>query len=171
MGKIKRKIFFWLEQLQVSRKERIVIISLLTLVIIILFISSFLTAQYTSSQQKYEEILAEFNTRSAALEQENLAEAKKYVPNEVEIVQNEIEQNQEMDVIDVNKIEKLTSVVNINTATIDELVKLNGIGVAYAQRILDYRQENGSFKSIDDLLKIKGIGKKRLEKIAPFIEL
>ncbi len=171
MGKIKRKIFFWLEQLQVSRKERIVIITLLTLVVVILLISSFLTTQYTSSQQRYEEILAEFNAKSAAIEQESLAEAKKYIPSESEIEQNEIEQNQEMDVEGVNEIEKLTSIVNINTATIDELVKLNGIGVAYAQRILDYRQENGSFESIDDLLKIKGIGKKRLEKIAPFIEL
>jgi competence protein ComEA len=55
--------------------------------------------------------------------------------------------------------------VNINTATKDELVALPGIGPVKAQAILDYRKQNGSFKSVDDLQQVKGIGAKRLEKL------
>ncbi len=51
---------------------------------------------------------------------------------------------------------------NINTAKIDELCKLKGIGKSTAQKIIDYRTENGAFKSVEDLLYIKGIGEKTL---------
>ena len=55
--------------------------------------------------------------------------------------------------------------VNINTATKDELIALQGIGPAKAQAIVDYRKQNGPFKSVDDLRNVKGIGAKRLEKL------
>ena len=52
--------------------------------------------------------------------------------------------------------------VNLNTATLDQLESLPGIGPALGQRILDYRQEHGPFRSVEDLLNVSGIGEKRL---------
>ncbi len=48
-------------------------------------------------------------------------------------------------------------IVNINTANVEKLMTLDGIGEAYAQRIVDFRDKNGPFKSPEDLTKIKGI--------------
>jgi competence protein ComEA len=53
--------------------------------------------------------------------------------------------------------------LNINKATVSELMTLNGIGEAKAQAIVNYRDENGKFEKIEDLLKIRGIGEKTLE--------
>jgi competence protein ComEA len=52
--------------------------------------------------------------------------------------------------------------VNLNTATLEQLDTLDGVGPATAQKILDYRTEHGGFGSIDELDQIPGIGEKRL---------
>ncbi|MEH3068069.1 MAG: helix-hairpin-helix domain-containing protein [Aeromicrobium erythreum] len=53
--------------------------------------------------------------------------------------------------------------VNLNTATLEELDALPGVGPVTAQAILDWRTENGRFTSVDDLLDVAGIGEKTLE--------
>lgn len=56
-------------------------------------------------------------------------------------------------------------VININTATLEELQTIKGIGKKKAEAILQYRKEHGAFRSKEDLLQVKGIGKKALEAI------
>ena len=55
--------------------------------------------------------------------------------------------------------------VNINTAGVSELDGLPGIGPVLAQRIVDWRTENGPFRSAEDLLKVEGIGRSTLENL------
>lgn len=56
-------------------------------------------------------------------------------------------------------------IVNINTADVEELKKLKGIGPAMAQRIVDYREANGSFQAPEDIMQVKGIGKAKYAKL------
>ena len=58
--------------------------------------------------------------------------------------------------------------VNINTATKEELIGLPGVGEATAEGIILYRDENGPFSSVEELQNVKGIGKKKLARLAPF---
>ena len=59
--------------------------------------------------------------------------------------------------------------VNINTATLDELIALPEIGATTAQKIIDYRTENGPFASIEDLDNVSGIGLGTIERLRPLI--
>ena len=61
--------------------------------------------------------------------------------------------------------------VNINMADISELQTLSGIGEKKAERILQYRQEHGSFKSVEELKEVSGIGDKTFEALADFISV
>lgn len=61
------------------------------------------------------------------------------------------------------QVSPLTTTVNINTANIEMLAALNGIGEKKAADIIAYREANGKFAKIEDLLNVKGIGEKTLE--------
>jgi competence protein ComEA len=53
--------------------------------------------------------------------------------------------------------------ININQASVEELSDLKGVGLKYAERIVQYREEHGPFQSVDDFMKVPGIGPKTCE--------
>ncbi len=61
--------------------------------------------------------------------------------------------------------------VNLNTATQQDLERVPGIGPVIAQRILRYRAQYGAFRRIEELMLIKGIGPKKMEQIRPYVVL
>jgi len=61
--------------------------------------------------------------------------------------------------------------VNLNKVTLEELIKVPGIGEATAKRILEYREKVGGFKSLEELKNIKGIGYKKLELLKNYLTL
>lgn len=62
-------------------------------------------------------------------------------------------------------------IININSASLSDLQKINGIGEVKAQSIIDYREKNGGFKSIEDIKNVEGIGEKTFDKIKDKISI
>lgn len=61
--------------------------------------------------------------------------------------------------------------VNINTAGVEELMRLPRVGSVVAQRIVDFRQKNGKFEAIEDLMLVQGIGERTFEVLEPYLVL
>ena len=59
--------------------------------------------------------------------------------------------------------------VNVNTATTTDLETVPGIGLALAQRIVEFREKNGPFDQVDDLIKVRGIGEKSILRLKPYL--
>ena len=106
-------------------------------------------------------------TKQADLSQVNLAYElqdgqKIYIPNKKEKISQYITEKSGTNVIieDSNTSTQKggSGKVNINTANQSELDRLPGIGPSLAERIIEYREENGNFKNIEDLQNVKGIG-------------
>ena len=65
----------------------------------------------------------------------------------------------------------LSGVVNVNTASAEELSLLPGVGPSRARAIIELRQQRGGFKRVEDLLEVKGIGEAALARLRPHLTL
>ena len=63
----------------------------------------------------------------------------------------------------------LSGVVNVNTASAEELSLLPGVGPSRARAIIELRQQRGALKRVEDLLEVKGIGESSLSKLKPYL--
>ena len=62
-----------------------------------------------------------------------------------------------------------TGVVNINTASAEQLELLPRVGPALAGRIIEFRESNGPFRSVDEIVAVKGIGERSFEMLEPYL--
>lgn len=95
-----------------------------------------------------------------------------YVPGKGEkrVIDNDLNQTENLNetsaTIKNENNNEQTNKVNLNSATIEQLKGLDGIGEKKAQKILDYRQQHGGFKKVDELKNVDGIGDKSYERLA-----
>jgi len=75
--------------------------------------------------------------------------------------------NEEM----MDKKEMMMEKVNINTADMEQLMQLPGVGEGTARKIIDYRNSNGQFKTVDQIKSIPGIGDKKYEKMKDLLTM
>ena len=63
----------------------------------------------------------------------------------------------------------VTFPLDLNSARLEDLLELPGIGEKLAQRLVEYRKSHGGFRSVDDLRNVRGIGAKRMERLRPLV--
>jgi len=73
--------------------------------------------------------------------------------------------------VELKALEPEPLLVNINTAGVENLTRLPGIGPSLAERITAYREEHGAFTTTEELLGVSGIGPSTLAEIKPFLEV
>jgi len=81
------------------------------------------------------------------------------------------QENISKEIEDYVGVDRVVIKVNINTGGVGDLIQLPHIGVATAQKIIDYRKENGDFESVKQLKKVAGIGESTYEEIKKYITI
>jgi competence ComEA-like helix-hairpin-helix protein len=174
---MKRRLFFLLEKLEIKRSERIAISTLFILLVILSGMVTFNEPTANYNEAKYAELEKVFKEKSEQIKQEEQIILARYEPERNTAVSNSLSGDKSMkaklpDTTDSEEKQPETDkVININTANKELLQELPGVGPAYSERIINWREENGPYSSKDQLLEIKGIGDKRLARIKPLITL
>lgn len=104
-------------------------------------------------------LLGDSDTKTVNLSQKVKDQMMIFIPKKGENVENRTLANEN------------SKVININNATKEELMKINGIGETKAKAIIKYREEKGSFSKKEDITKVRGIGKATFEKIKDEIDI
>lgn len=107
------------------------------------------------------------NYKQSKIKTEYIYETE-YVYIEVDSCPDKVNQaciNEYKEPEEANDEQSISNKININTASIDSLTTLSGIGNSKAQAIIDYRTQNGNFKDISELSNVTGIGNSIIEKI------
>lgn len=177
---MRRKIYFFLEKLEISRGERISVTILICCLIILSGIYHYRVPTINIDPDHYVNLDQIFREKSRQADEEKVKILARYQPSfgpniaerETDLEENGPIQSLQLEVL-VEEAEGFSepAIININHASEEQLVLLPGIGPAFARRIIEWREENGMFTEIEQLLEIRGIGVRRLEQLEPFIEL
>lgn len=174
---MRRKLFFFLDRLQITRMERLAMGLLIALLVVMGGLNLVIEQKVNYDEKYYEDLERIFGERSRQAEAERNEILARYEPNledQAASVATAVSKTIRPDTVesDSTGINVLAGdLININTAGSDLLQELPGIGPAYADRIVEWRELNGLFTSFDQLLEIRGIGERRLEAIKPLITL
>ena len=175
---MRRSLFFLLERLEINRSERIAVSILMILLVLGVSIWTFIKPYANYDEESYAELERIFAERSRIQQLEMESILARYDPaNTQETLEARPNYLTVADTIQTDSTSQKEnssaagSLININTATVQTLQELPGIGPAYARRIVEWRDQNGNFTSKEQLLEIRGIGEKRLSTIKPLITL
>lgn len=127
-----------------------------------------------SSDSRLNELILLAGGFTVAAEERQLNLAEKLSDQQMIYVPNKDEVNFSVEQIQSNDEKQTpssTNLININTADLNELQQLTGIGPSKAQAIISYREENGLFQRLEDLLQVTGFGEKTFEKLKNMIKI
>lgn len=176
----RRKIFFWLDNLNITPTERNVIIIVTGILLLVSLVNIFLRKKqlyhqinYIHLEKIYQEKLVE------AHRVDSLRRIKYYTANPLSRNKDHKKAfkkstakpsgKDSAKLFPNNKAQK--KLISINKAGRRELMSLTGIGPKTSQKIIKYREKNGPFKTLRSIKNVKGIGEKKFEKIKSHITL